>query len=504
MASRDQDNSSLMTGEVSSGHESTLTGGLAGNERETNVVGHKYTSGGNATADLKETGLREDKTTSKCICEERTEANASSGAEPSITEGSVTHAKPDPARPDRETTVTNGDPVAHTHAKPDWAPPDRETTVTKRDPAADIPGTDALQANHQPKFQRVLQDPLFFICAMSTATGLAGGILGTLGTLYFAPAFVNVRNSNDYTSSSTTLHQQVNTMTTTLDQCLKQNVADNEKIKWLEANITIMRDDMYSNYSNVELKSYILDGRMEELTNKFLSKEWIFLILLMGILEIAAMAAVWKMWTSFTDVLATMRERPGGGARRGLPNGEPRLNNDVIRGDENILNSVSPRHLENRVCVVSFHSDTINQHHTQVDAVLSQNDATRHITVTKHCVKGHELILRLPPCKVYFLFVDFNERHVILEDPTKGLGDLRLTTVQAIRKMGGDVVVIYSRDGGSRSLPPGTLYNSNLTSIRNHPELRRLDNDQRMLSVFEKFNQSQIDRIVKIVKEHRI
>ncbi|XP_067677581.1 uncharacterized protein [Haliotis asinina] len=467
MESRDENNLSLTKGEVSLGQESVKTGHLAQNERETSVVGLKNVSGGNTTADLKVTEVKEDKPTSKCIGVEN--ASKSSCAGPSMTEGS------------------------QTHANPDSAPPDKETTLTDRETSAHIP---------QPTFKRGL--PVVSIFVMSATTGLAGGIIGALGTLYFAPAFVNIWNNSNSISSAHTVHQQVNTTATTLDQCLKQNVANNEKIKWLEANITIMRDDMYSNYSNVELKSYILDGRMEELKNKFLSKEWIFLILLMAILEIAAMAAVWKMWTSFTDVLATMRDRPGGVARGDSLNGGPRHNNDVIQGDESILDKISRCHLDNFVCVVAFHPDTIKQHHTQVEAVLSQNEATTHIGVKKHYVKGHTLLLSLPPCKIYFVFVDFNERHVILEDPTKGLGDLRLTTVQAIRKMGGDVVLIYSGDIGSRSLPIGTLYNSNLTSIKNHPELRRLDNDQRILSVFEKFNQSQIDRLVKIVKEHGI
>ncbi|XP_071115752.1 uncharacterized protein [Haliotis cracherodii] len=458
----------LAIGKAGSGQKTNQTEHGAEHGREITVDQVKSEPGGEPTADLKETEAW--KTNAS------TQTNSSPGARPGPdtlrTEGSQPDAKSD-------STLLNGD-----------------TTVTNRGPAADTPRSEKPRTDIHPKV------PVLFICAMSITTGFAGGILGTLGTLYFAPAFVNVWNSSNSIPSATVavdpqLLRKMSTTDTALEQCLARNVADQEKMKWLEANITVIRDDMLSNYSNVELKSYILDGRLEELRNKFLSKEWIFLILLMGIFEVAVMVAVWKMWSNFADILAPKLDRRGGGARREAPNGGPRPDNDIIRGDERTLNRVSRRHLENRVCVVGFHSETTNQHHAKIQAVLSEN-----IAVEKHHVKGHEQILNLPLCKIYFVCVDFNERNVILEDPTKGLGDLRLTTVQAIQKMGGDVVLIYSKDGGSTSLPSGALYNSNLTSIKKHPDLRRLDNTQRMLSVFEKFTPSQIDRIVKIVKGH--
>ena len=69
---------------------------------------------------------------------------------------------------------------------------------------------------------------------------------------------------------------------------------------------------------------------------------------------------------------------------------------------------------------------------------MLQEGASTGLTPTAsfllHC---HEDILRVPHNKVYVVCVDFNERNVILEDPTKGLGDIRLTTVQALHKMGG-------------------------------------------------------------------
>ena len=50
-------------------------------------------------------------------------------------------------------------------------------------------------------------------------------------------------------------------------------------------------------------------------------------------------------------------------------------------------------------------------------------------------VNVHNDIPNLPPSRIYFVFVDFND--VILEFPERGLGDLKLTTVQAAHKMKG-------------------------------------------------------------------
>ena len=39
-----------------------------------------------------------------------------------------------------------------------------------------------------------------------------------------------------------------------------------------------------------------------------------------------------------------------------------------------------------------------------------------------------------------FVFVDFNERNVVLENPGQDLGDKKLITVQAAQKMGGNSI----------------------------------------------------------------
>ncbi|XP_041373009.1 uncharacterized protein LOC121386242 [Gigantopelta aegis] len=121
------------------------------------------------------------------------------------------------------------------------------------------------------------------------------------------------------------------------------------------------------------------------------------------------------------------------------------------------------------------------------------------VEVTGFTVHRHEDLSSIPHAKVYMMFVDFNERNVILEDPRKGLGDLRLLTVRTLWDLRGDVILVYAGDVGSKGLEGNDLYNYGLTSINNHTELSKLKNQQRMLSVHKTFSPYQRNHIKDIV-----
>ncbi|XP_064618365.1 uncharacterized protein LOC135482357 [Liolophura sinensis] len=63
------------------------------------------------------------------------------------------------------------------------------------------------------------------------------------------------------------------------------------------------------------------------------------------------------------------------------------------------------------------------------------------------------------------VFVDFNERNVILEQPGLLQGELKTKTVQHLLQTGADVFVIYTGDNESENLPKGALYNTSLSSV---------------------------------------
>ncbi|KAK3107251.1 hypothetical protein FSP39_010274 [Pinctada imbricata] len=89
--------------------------------------------------------------------------------------------------------------------------------------------------------------------------------------------------------------------------------------------------------------------------------------------------------------------------------------------------------------------------------------------------------------RLFIVYVDHNERNIILEDPDQELGDLRRTTVQAAIKMGAIVFVVYTHDRGSENLKEGQLYNERLASITKHTVLSPLNEKHRVLSINKDF-----------------
>ncbi|XP_063439838.1 uncharacterized protein LOC134721060 [Mytilus trossulus] len=154
---------------------------------------------------------------------------------------------------------------------------------------------------------------------------------------------------------------------------------------------------------------------------------------------------------------------------------------------------------ENKVCVLSFYSETMNLHKQLVKSALASSRRGNNIEVIQHLVRRHEDISSIPPARYIFVFVDFNERNVILENPGQDLGDKKLVTVQAAQKIGADVFVTYVRDRGSNQLVPGNLYNQELSAFTSHHVLRTLENKQRCFSVYETFNNTQKDSIVRSI-----
>ncbi|XP_041373007.1 uncharacterized protein LOC121386240 isoform X2 [Gigantopelta aegis] len=90
------------------------------------------------------------------------------------------------------------------------------------------------------------------------------------------------------------------------------------------------------------------------------------------------------------------------------------------------------------VCVVGFYTETSRTHLKSVRDICtaSATGMQVRVEVTGFTVHRHEDLGSIPLAKVYVMFVDFNERNVILEDPRKGLGDLRLLTVCSLWALG--------------------------------------------------------------------
>lgn len=162
----------------------------------------------------------------------------------------------------------------------------------------------------------------------------------------------------------------------------------------------------------------------------------------------------------------------------------------------NILDQICSGNLEESICILSFYGETQDLHHRILTSALQQKD----IPMKQFLLKVTDPdALSIPRCHFVFVFVDFNERNVILENHGQELGDKKVVTVKACQKMGADVFVIYTRDRDSVNLGDGKLYNKELSAFTKHFLLTELTAKDRGLSVNDTFTPYQKRHIRRIV-----
>ncbi|VDH91277.1 Hypothetical predicted protein [Mytilus galloprovincialis] len=163
----------------------------------------------------------------------------------------------------------------------------------------------------------------------------------------------------------------------------------------------------------------------------------------------------------------------------------------------NILDQICSGNLEESVCILSFYEVTQDLHRKILTSALQQKDIPMKPFLLQVADPD---ALSIPRCRFVFVFVDFNERNVILENPGQELGDKKVVTVKACQKMGADVFVIYTRDSDSSHLGDGKLYNKDLSAFTKHYLLKELTARNRGLSVndetFSPYQKSHIRKVV--------
>ncbi|XP_060553874.1 uncharacterized protein LOC132714952 [Ruditapes philippinarum] len=143
--------------------------------------------------------------------------------------------------------------------------------------------------------------------------------------------------------------------------------------------------------------------------------------------------------------------------------------------------------LSDFVCIVSFDEARQTEHDTLVKSALG---TMQDIQMKYFVVRRHEHLQKLPKCKFYIMCTEFSERHVILEEPGLGLGDLKRCTYEVIKRYRADMVILYTRDPGSRSLGD-ELYNPNIYCVAKQPELMGLRDNRRFISTYDKLTEVQ-------------
>ncbi|KAL3886856.1 hypothetical protein ACJMK2_026818 [Sinanodonta woodiana] len=162
-----------------------------------------------------------------------------------------------------------------------------------------------------------------------------------------------------------------------------------------------------------------------------------------------------------------------------------------------ILHQVQGLMLDKGLCVISFYKETHPLHMRMTMSVVD----TFQLEPLEFIVQKHTSILEIPPVCLYWIFVDSNKQNVIFEDPNLGLGDLRVTTLRAIQKMGGKVVILYVRDLNSAQLQSNQLYNPDLVSVTKHQELSALNQLSHVFSAYETLTEFQKQNLQRIVME---
>ncbi|CAG2207622.1 unnamed protein product [Mytilus edulis] len=99
----------------------------------------------------------------------------------------------------------------------------------------------------------------------------------------------------------------------------------------------------------------------------------------------------------------------------------------------NILDKICSGNLEESICILSFYEETEDLHHRIITSALQQKDVPMKPFLLKVADPD---ALSIPRCRFVFVFVDFNERNVILENPGQELGDKKSSDCQGLSENG--------------------------------------------------------------------
>ncbi|XP_052103104.1 uncharacterized protein LOC127736564 isoform X2 [Mytilus californianus] len=346
---------------------------------------------------------------------------------------------------------------------------------------------------------------------ISFAFFLGGGLM----SYWWTPHYTNTT----YVLSDNTTHTSIvmEDVTQKLSQCqanltrIKQDfshVQDNfihlkndvtEVSNGITGTIEDVKEELKDDYLLLKRDMNILTGTQQIHDNRYITySETIFFLVAGLILEPLIIFLLYKyfQWRN--------------GSHHGpdayvhdCPNALPQFNDVQHQNRQNqprrmntILDQIYSGNLEESICILSFYGETQDLHYRILTSALQQKEIPMKpflLKVTDPDAKS------IPRCHFVFVFVDFNERNVILENPDQELGDKKVVTVKACQKMGADVFVIYTRDRDSNDLEDGKLYNKDLSAFTGHFLLKKFTAKNRGLSVNDTFTPYQKSHIKGVV-----
>lgn len=161
-----------------------------------------------------------------------------------------------------------------------------------------------------------------------------------------------------------------------------------------------------------------------------------------------------------------------------------------------LIEKLSRKNKEKGVGIISFNSSTQEKHQKSFEAI----DIPSSLPVQAYVILKLDDLMLVEPYTKMVIFVDFNERNIILETPETEIGDIRRRTTEVLLEVGCDVFVVYYRDKNSKSLPKENIYNTSLYSIEKQTVLSRLRSRGRVFSVYDTFHPQQVQILKNCLK----
>ncbi|XP_078323395.1 uncharacterized protein LOC111126901 isoform X5 [Crassostrea virginica] len=156
-----------------------------------------------------------------------------------------------------------------------------------------------------------------------------------------------------------------------------------------------------------------------------------------------------------------------------------------------ITEKLSRKKIQMGTLIVSFDCTTHEFHHGIFEAI----SANSFLSVKEEVIQNFGDLMKVEPHKLVIIFVDSNERHIILENPESEIGEFKNQATDVFISLGCDVFVVYCKDKGSQDLSPDNLYIPRLQSVERHPVLRKLKERERVISVNTKFHPHQVSQL---------
>ncbi|XP_078323392.1 uncharacterized protein LOC111126901 isoform X2 [Crassostrea virginica] len=156
-----------------------------------------------------------------------------------------------------------------------------------------------------------------------------------------------------------------------------------------------------------------------------------------------------------------------------------------------IIEKLSRKKLQMGTLIVSF-DRTTHKFHRGIFEAISANSS---LSVKEEVIQNFDDLMKVEPQKLVIIFVDYNDRQIILESLESEIGDFRNQATDVFISLECDVFVVYCKDKGSQDLSPDNLYIPRLQSVERHPVLRKLKERERVISVNTKFHPHQVSQL---------